>query len=174
MKEYEYGENAAHFCCECLSTSYRIEDLRIDRSGNALCRFVCSGCGKSWDSLQQMADDDVLLTLENFYEFLGWPPTVPGMEVMTLPCWSIPYLLYGDASGLEEDEIAMADEFAKEWRLRSSVHSWVAGTYGFVDPPEEEAGFYTNPDIGNKAGYCEEWYCELRNKQESNEQQGTV
>lgn len=164
-----YEEEPLHFCCtECECTEMEIVDVRCTKSGDVLYAVRCKKCGHQWNSLQHAADDDALIGPRDFVDFLNWPPDRKDMEVKTIPCWAMGYLINGDPQGLTDEEVAEVDEFHEEWILVGSVHNYIAERFGYTDPPEQEAGFYTCPDIGDKAGYCEEWYCKHRKEEETN------
>lgn len=163
MKTYEHGEEPLHFyCSECECLEYDIVDLRSTTSGDVLYAVQCKKCKYKWNSLQHAADEGAMLCPADFIRLLQDPPAIKGLEIKTIPCWSLGYLINGDPQGLTDDEVAEVDEFDSEWVLVQTVHSYVAERFGFTDPPEQDAGFYTCPDIGAKAGMCEEWCCKPR------------
>lgn len=169
MKTYEYGEEPIHFCCsECESIKYEIVDLRTTTSGDVLYAVQCKKCKYKWNSLQHAADEGAMLGPADFTQLMQSPPAVKGLEIKTIPCWAMGYILYRDPQGLTDEEVAEAYEFSNDWILVCTVHSHVAEHFGYTDPPEQEAGFCKYPDIGTKAGMCEDWYCKPRKEEETN------
>lgn len=54
-----------------------------------------------------------------------------------IPNWSIPYLVNGDSSGIEDDEVEMVDD----WCKKNNVET--------VDPTDEQDGFTTDTEFGD-------------------------
>jgi hypothetical protein len=54
-----------------------------------------------------------------------------------IPNWSLPYLVNGDSSGLEDDEVKMVDD----WHKKNNVE--------IVNPTDEQDGFTTDTEFGD-------------------------